>query len=90
MKQSTNLNKSKNLNLKLISKNKNMEQHNLHKKAALEHIDYKDITGLSNNINPHARMNSRRRTGFSAKAQRDFARAIKRARFMALMPYIAR
>ncbi len=62
---------------------------NLHKKAALEHIDYKDITSLGNNINPHARMNSRRRTGFSAKAQRDFARSIKRARFMALMPYIS-
>ncbi|MEZ4103754.1 MAG: 30S ribosomal protein S18 [Candidatus Paceibacterota bacterium] len=33
-------------------------------------------------------MFSRKRTGFSAKAQRDFARSIKRARFMALMPYI--
>ncbi len=66
-----------------------MEQRNLHKKATLEHIDYKDITSLANYINPHARMNSRRRTGFSAKAQRDFARAIKRARFMALMPYIS-
>jgi small subunit ribosomal protein S18 len=66
-----------------------MEQHNIHKKAALEHIDYKDITRLANHINPHARMNSRKRTGFSAKAQRDFAQAIKRARFMALMPYIS-
>lgn len=65
-----------------------MEQHNLHKKTALEHIDYKDINRLSAHVNPHARMFSRRRTGFSAKAQRDFARATKRARFMALMPYI--
>ncbi len=65
-----------------------MEQHNLHKKAALEHIDYKDITKLGTFVNPHARMFSRRRSGFSAKAQRDFARAIKRSRFMALMPYI--
>ena len=65
------------------------QQHNLHKKAAVEHIDYKDITRLGNYINPHARMNSRRRTGFTAKQQRDFARAIKRARFLALMPYIA-
>ncbi len=65
-----------------------MEQHNLHKKAALEHIDYKDITSLGAYVNPHARMFSRRRSGFSAKAQRDFSRAIKRARFMALMPYI--
>jgi small subunit ribosomal protein S18 len=67
-----------------------MEQHNLHKKTAIAHIDYKDIVTLSNHINPHARMNSRKRTGFSAKAQRDFAQAIKRARFMALMPYISR
>ena len=65
-----------------------MEQHNLHKKATLEHIDYKDITSLGAYVNPHARMFNRRRTGFSAKSQRDFARAIKRARFMALMPYI--
>ncbi|MEM9337015.1 MAG: 30S ribosomal protein S18 [Patescibacteria group bacterium] len=52
------------------------------------HVDYKDVTRLKNHINPHARMMSRRRTGFSAKQQRDFARAIKRARFMALLPYI--
>lgn len=65
-----------------------MEQHNLHKKAALEHIDYKDITRILNNVNPHARMNSRKRTGLTAKAQREFARATKRARFMALVPYI--
>ncbi len=67
-----------------------MEQttHNLHKKTTIEHIDYKDITRLSSQINPHARIMNRRRTGFSAKAQRDTARAIKRARFMALLPYI--
>ncbi len=52
------------------------------------HIDYKNITRLQNHVNPHARMMSRRRTRFSAKGQRNFARAIKRARFMALMPYI--
>ena len=79
------------MNLKhLLAKYNFMEQHNLHKKAALEHIDYKDITSLSNYINPHARMNSRRRTGFSAKGQRNFATAIKRARFMGLLPYVSR
>ena len=52
------------------------------------HVDYKDITSLKNHINPHARMMSRKRTGMSAKGQRNFARAIKRARFMALVPYI--
>lgn len=52
------------------------------------HIDYKDITRLVAFVNPHARMMNRRRTGFTAKGQRNFAQAIKRARFMALMPYI--
>jgi len=65
-----------------------MEQQNLHKKTAIEHIDYKDINKLGALVNPHARIFSRRRSGFSAKAQRDFARSVKRARFMALMPYI--
>lgn len=52
------------------------------------HIDYKDVVRLRNYVNPHARMMNRRRTGLSAKGQRNFAQAIKRARFMALMPYI--
>lgn len=54
------------------------------------HIDYKNISRLKANVNPHARMMSRRRTNMSAKGQRNFAKAIKRARFMALMPYIQR
>ncbi len=54
----------------------------------LDHIDFKDIDRLEANINPHARILGRKRTGMSAKGQRDLARAIKRARFMALMPYI--
>lgn len=53
------------------------------------HLDYKDITRLEAMTNPHARMMNRRRTGLAAKEQRDFARAIKRARFMALIPYIS-
>ena len=59
------------------------------KVQTVNHIDYKDIARLQNYINPHARMNGRRRTGFTAKQQRDFARAIKRARFMALMPFVS-
>ena len=53
------------------------------------HIDFKDINRLKANINPHARMYNRRRTGMTAKAQRNFATAIKRARFMALIPYVS-
>lgn len=66
-----------------------MEEKDTTTQQHVPHIDYKDVARLSNNINPHARMLNRRRTGFSAKEQRDFARAIKRARFMALMPYVS-
>lgn len=59
------------------------------KENAAMHIDYKDVIRLRNFVNPHARMQNRRRTGFSAKGQRDFAKAIKRARFMALMPFVS-
>ncbi|OGG41539.1 30S ribosomal protein S18 [Candidatus Kaiserbacteria bacterium RIFCSPHIGHO2_01_FULL_46_22] len=59
------------------------------KKDTLNHIDYKDITSLRAQINPHARILSRKRTGLKASAQRDLARAIKRARFMALLPYVS-
>lgn len=58
--------------------------------APAQHVDYKDITRLYANVNPHARMFSRRRSGMTAKEQRNFAAAVKRARFMALMPYIQR
>jgi small subunit ribosomal protein S18 len=53
-------------------------------------IDYKDVSILSKFINPHGRMLSRRRTGVSSPMQRQLSNAIKRARFMALMPYVAR
>ena len=55
----------------------------------IEHIDYKDIARLRAHVNPHARMMNRSRTGFTAKEQRDFARAIKRARYLALLPYVS-
>ena len=54
----------------------------------IEHIDYKDVEILKKFINPNGRMISRRRTGVTAKNQRALAMAIKRARFMGLLPYI--
>ena len=52
------------------------------------HFDYKNVALLKEYINPHARILSRRRTTLSARKQRELAQAIKRARFMALMPYV--
>jgi small subunit ribosomal protein S18 len=54
------------------------------------HFDYKNVDLLAEHINPHARILNRRRSGLSARKQRELATAIKRARFMALMPYVTR
>ncbi len=54
----------------------------------IEHIDYKDVIKLRALMNAHARMMGRSRTGLSAREQRSFGEAVKRARFMALLPYV--
>ena len=50
-------------------------------------IDYKDVTRLSRYISDRGKIEPRRRTGVCAKHQRRLALAIKRARFLALLPY---
>lgn len=54
----------------------------------IRHVDYKDVDLLKQFINPHGRVLSRKRTGLTAKQQRSVETAIKRARFMGLLPYI--
>lgn len=56
----------------------------------LKEVDYKDVSILKQFLNPYGRMLSRRRTGVTAKNQRKLARAVKRARFMGLLPYVSR
>lgn len=56
----------------------------------IEHIDYKDVDILRKFINPHGRMLSKKRTGITAKNQRKLSEAIKRARFMGLLPFVSR
>ncbi|MFA6551907.1 MAG: 30S ribosomal protein S18 [Candidatus Paceibacterota bacterium] len=56
----------------------------------IKHIDYKDIEVLKKFLNPHGRMLSRKKTGISAKYQRKLAEAVKRARFMAILPFVTR
>ena len=51
-------------------------------------IDYKDVETLKRFLNPHGKILSRRRTGLSLKNQRALALAVKRARYMALLPYV--
>jgi small subunit ribosomal protein S18 len=65
-----------------------MEKKQQTENMPLNHVDYKDIVRLGAHVNPHARIMNRRRTGLTARGQRNLAQAIKRARFMALIPYI--
>jgi len=58
--------------------------------AQITRFDYKDIETLKKFLNPHGKILSRRRTGLSAGGQRSLSEAIKRARFMALIPFIVR
>ncbi|GBL04562.1 30S ribosomal protein S18 [Glaciecola sp. KUL10] len=50
-------------------------------------IDYKDISMLKNYITESGKIVPSRITGTSAKYQRQLSTAIKRARFLALLPY---
>ncbi|MFC1802114.1 30S ribosomal protein S18 [Patescibacteria group bacterium] len=59
-------------------------------KNNIDHIDYKDIEALEKFMNPHGRMVARKRTGLCAKHQRGLAQAIKRARFLGLLPYLVK
>lgn len=51
-------------------------------------IDYKDIPFLQRITSAQGKMFSRKRTGLDAQGQRRAALALKRARFLALMPYV--
>ena len=53
----------------------------------VKEIDYKDVNTLKNYITETGKIVPSRITGTSAKYQRQLARAIKRARFLALLPY---
>jgi small subunit ribosomal protein S18 len=56
----------------------------------IKHIDYKDLDILKKFLNPHARLMSGKKTGVSSKNQRKLALAVKRARFMGLLPFVSR
>ncbi|RMH47843.1 MAG: 30S ribosomal protein S18 [Gammaproteobacteria bacterium] len=57
------------------------------KAEGVTEIDYKDLATLKNYITETGKIVPSRITGTSAKYQRQLATAIKRARFLALLPY---
>ena len=59
------------------------------KKNGIRYIDYKDPEYLLIFVNEQGKIKPRRNTGNSLKFQRKIAVAIKRARHLALMPYVA-
>jgi len=56
-------------------------------REGIEVVDYKDVERLSKLMTGEARMFSRKRSGNCARHQRMFKRAVKHARYMALLPY---
>lgn len=59
------------------------------KKSGIRYIDYKDPDFLLKFINEQGKLLPRRLTGNSLKFQRKVAVAVKRARHLALLPYVA-
>ena len=59
------------------------------KEAGIEYIDYKDVDTLKQYVNETGKLLPRRMTGVSAKFQRQLTTAVKRARHVALLPFVA-
>ena len=55
----------------------------------VKHIDYKNVEQLRRYISDRAKIEPRRRTGVCAKHQRTLRIAIQRARYLALVPFVA-
>lgn len=72
-------------------------QNNMHRRKKvcmfcadkIEHIDYKDIARLRKCVSERSKILPRRITGTCAKHQRQLTVAVKRARVMAMLPYVS-
>jgi len=59
-------------------------------KDKVKKVDYKDVRTLHRLSTPQGKLFSRKRSGTCAAHQRQVKRAVKRARFMALLSYVGR
>lgn len=59
------------------------------KKSGIKYIDYKNPDFLLKFINEQGKILPRRLTGTSAKYQKKVAQAVKRARHLSILPYVA-
>jgi small subunit ribosomal protein S18 len=53
-------------------------------------VDYKDVRLLTKLVTPQGKLYSRKRSGASAYSQNKIKTAVKRARFLGLLPYVGR
>ena len=58
------------------------------KKAGIKYVDYKDAEFLKKFLNEQGKILPRRLTGTSLKFQRQVSQAVKRARHLALLPFV--
>jgi len=59
------------------------------KRSGIKYIDYKDANFLLKLVNEQGKILPRRITGTSAKYQKRVSQAVKRARHLAILPYVA-
>ena len=74
--------------LTAIKTEKRQKKYCRFKKMGIKYIDYKDAEFLKKFLNEQGKMLPRRITGNSLKYQRKVADAIKKARQMAILPYV--
>lgn len=70
------------------SRHENQKKYCRFKKSGIKYIDYKDPEFLLKFINEQGKLLPRRLTGTSLKYQRKVSVAVKRARHIALLPYV--
>jgi small subunit ribosomal protein S18 len=58
-------------------------------KTDVAYFDYKDVKTLQSYVNQYGQIETRKKTGLTESQQRQLARAIKRARHIALLPFVA-
>ena len=71
-----------------LNRNDNKQKYCRFKKNGIKYIDYKDPNFLLKFVNEQGKILPRRITGTSAKYQKKVTQAIKRARHLALLPYV--
>ncbi|MFZ9044983.1 MAG: 30S ribosomal protein S18 [Cyclobacteriaceae bacterium] len=72
-----------------INRDQKLEKYCRFKKNGIKYIDYKNPDFLLKFVNEQGKILPRRITGTSLKYQRKVAQAVKRARHIALLPYVA-